>query len=140
MEIDLMTLAKQTAYPPEAFLFVQRGLEFTVRRVHGEKAMQPQQTKVEDTPSRHVSGQLLCQGLRDYALQQYGLLARTVLKQWHINSTEDFGKIVFAMVESGLMQKTDQDTVHDFVDVFDFNQAFAAELELTVKRTTTEQR
>ncbi len=139
MEIDLLTLAKQTAYPPEAFLFVQRGLEFTVRRVHGEKAVQPQ-AKEENAPSRHVSGQMLCQGLRDYALQQYGLLARTVLKQWHINSTEDFGKIVFAMVESGLMQKTDDDTVHDFVDVFDFNQAFAAELELTVKKVTTEKR
>lgn len=129
MEIDLLTLAKQSGYPAEAFLFVQRGLEYTVRRVHGERPAQPSER--EKSPSRHVTGQMLCQGLRDYALQQYGLLARTVLKQWHIHSTEDFGKIVFAMVESGLMQKTPEDTVQDFVDVFDFNQAFAAELELS---------
>ena len=72
-----------------------------------------------------MSGQQLCEGLREYALQQWGYLARTVLRRWNITSTVDFGKIVFALVEIGQMQKTDDDTLDDFRNVFDFRAAFA---------------
>ena len=125
MEIDLAGVAKTTKYPLDAFLFVQRGLDFTVRRTHGDP--QPQQEPAE----RHISGQILCAGLRDYAIAQYGLLARTVLRQWHIQGTEDFGHIVFAMIEAGLMQKTPEDSLRDFASVYDFNEAFTAELQFT---------
>ena len=125
MEYDLVKIAKQTPYPLDAFFFVQRGLDFTVRKIHGEP--DPQAT----SGSRHISGQALCQGLREYALTQYGLLAKTVLKQWHIRGTEDFGQIVFAMVNAGLMQKTPEDSIDDFRCVFDFETAFTATLELS---------
>jgi uncharacterized repeat protein (TIGR04138 family) len=73
---------------------------------------------------RHISGQQLCLGLRDYALLQYGRLARTVLSSWGVRRTEDFGRIVFAMVEAGWMRKQDEDTIEDFENVFDFDEAF----------------
>lgn len=125
MAMDLPVVARSTKYPLDAFIFVQRGLDFTVRRIHGE----PQAS--DEVGSRHVSGQELCLGLRDYAIQQYGMMARTVLRRWNILSSEDFGHIVFAMVDAGLMHKTDEDTIRDFVGVYDFAEAFASSLQLS---------
>lgn len=121
---DLCAIAAKTKYPVEAFLFVQRGLDYTVRKRHGEPKPDKQGT------SRHVTGHDLCLGLRDFAIKEYGLLARSVLRRWHINSCEDFGHIVFTMVENGLMQKTDEDHISDFVGVFDFAEAFSPQLSL----------
>ncbi len=132
MEQDLLKVVKRTKYPLEAFAFVQRGLDFTVRNVHGptpdEQELDPANT------NRHITGRQLCEGLRAYAIEQYGLLARPVLRHWHITSSEDFGHVVFAMVEAGLMYKTDEDTIDDFVGVFDFRDAFAPRLVLDEKR------
>ena len=125
MSADLITVARSTKYAVDAFVFVQRGLDFTVRRIHGEPG-------AEDEPgSRHVSGQQLCVGLRDYAVEQYGLMARTALRHWHVLGSEDFGHIVFAMVDAGLMAKTDDDTIRDFAGALDFSRDFTAELEIS---------
>jgi uncharacterized repeat protein (TIGR04138 family) len=103
-------------YPPEAYDFVQRGLSHTVKKIHGI---------VEDPEaSRHVTGQQLCEGLREYALTQWGLMARTVLWRWGIGSTLDFGRIVFALIEVGQMQRTPDDSIEDFRNVFEFRTAF----------------
>lgn len=103
-------------YPVEAFEFVQQGLSYTVQKLHGELK--------EEKVSRHVTGRDLCEGLREFALMNWGLLARTVLARWNVRKTIDFGRIVFALVDSGHMQKTDDDTLEDFRDVFDFKKAF----------------
>jgi uncharacterized repeat protein (TIGR04138 family) len=100
-------------YPVEALDFVQRGLLHTVVQIHGRK--------VVPGHSRHVSGQQLCLGLKDYALLRWGLMARTVLRRWGITATLDFGHIVFSLVEAGLLKTTEQDTLDDFRDVFDFS-------------------
>jgi uncharacterized repeat protein (TIGR04138 family) len=110
-------------YPPEAYEFIQKGLSYTVRQIHGELKEAGDDVKAADV-SRHVSGPQLCQGLRDYALSQWGLLARTVLRRWNITSTLDFGRIVFALVDAGHMQKTDDDTLDDFKAVYEFRGAF----------------
>jgi uncharacterized repeat protein (TIGR04138 family) len=116
-EIDLAELASDVGlYPPEAFEFIQQGLAFTVQQIHGPKA--------SPKAKRHVTGQDLCEGLRQYAIGQWGFLARTVLRRWNITSTLDFGRIVFALIEVGQMQKTDDDTIDDFKDVYDFRTAF----------------
>ncbi len=114
-------------YPIDAFEFVHRGLAHTVAHIHGT-------APVEDPAARHVCGQQLCQGLREYALSQWGLMAKTVLQRWNITSTLDFGKIVFAMVDNGLMQKTDRDSLDDFRAVFDFNTAFDAGYRIKVSK------
>ena len=113
-----MRAMEATGFPPQAFNFVREGLEHTVKLVHGSG-----EGKGEDE-SRHVSGQQLCMGLRSFAVKQYGLLARTVLRSWNVHSTADFGKMVFAMIDAGLMRKTDEDQLEDFVAVFDFDEAF----------------
>jgi uncharacterized repeat protein (TIGR04138 family) len=104
-------------YPLEAFEFVRHGLGQTVHQIHGASKMN------EDTEC-HVSGKQLSWGLRNYAVQRYGMMAKTVLRHWGIHRTNDFGRIVFTMVESKLMQKTDEDDVRDFDNVFEFDAAF----------------
>lgn len=115
--ISLQEIASRTRYPIDAFHFVRLGLDFTVRRHH-------QHPEMMDEIDRHVSGQVLCEGLRDYAIEQYGLMAQTMLERWNIRRTEDFGHIVFAMVEGQLMQATPSDSIRDFDNGFDFKTAF----------------
>ncbi len=109
-------------YAPEAFEFIRQGLGHTVRMVHGEGAL----SDPAPDESRHVSGQQLCLGLRDFAICQYGMLARTVLNRWGVRRTDDFGRIVFAMIDLQLMRKTDQDSMEDFRAVYDFGEAFGS--------------
>jgi len=73
---------------------------------------------------RHISGQELAHGVRDLALAQYGLLARTVLEHWGIHSTDDLGEIVFAMVDCGVLTKREEDRLEDFRSLYDFEEVF----------------
>ena len=131
---DLLAVAAETRYPLDAFIFVQRGLDYTVRQEHGEIDNE-QELDADEMQSRHVDGAALCWGLRDFAIQQYGLMARTVLKRWQIYSCKDFGCIVFAMVDAGLMHTTDDDSIDDFVRVFNFADAFSHSLQLSENNT-----
>jgi len=122
-QVDLKSiLEKAGGYAPEAYRFISDGLAHTVASIHGEDRVRNAQGIEDD--SLHVSGQELCLGLRDYALRRYGMLARTVLRRWNIHSTEDFGRIVFALVDSGLMRKTEDDVFEDFQGVYDFDEEF----------------
>jgi uncharacterized repeat protein (TIGR04138 family) len=78
-----------------------------------------------DAP-RHISGRELTDSVRRLAIGRYGLLAKAVLEHWGIHETEDVGRVVFAMVEQGLLVKEDDDTPEDFADLFDFEDAFEA--------------
>lgn len=113
---------RTTRFCPSAYVFVQEGLRHTVQRLmeDDDSGLTPE--------NRHISGRQLCLGLRDFALCQYGHLARTVLASYGIRRTEDFGRIAFTLVEVGLMRKTDEDRVEDFEAVFDFDEAFASPL------------
>ena len=81
---------------------------------------------------RHVSGQQLCEAARLYGLQQYGYLAPTVLATWGIRATDDFGEIVFNMIDIGQMRKTRSDRREDFRGVYEFASGFARDLSFVV--------
>lgn len=123
-QIELKTILDEAGgYAIEAYRFLSDGLAHTVGTIHGDDAVSNATDDPEDE-SLHVSGQELCLGLRDYAIRRYGLLARTVLRRWNINATDDFGRIVFALVDAGLMRKTDRDHLEDFQGVYDFDEEF----------------
>ncbi len=103
-------LRKDRRYAVEAYRFVFEALDHTIRKL-GER--------------RHVSGQELLEGIRDLALELFGPLGKTVFNAWGIHRTEDFGEIVFNLVEAELMSKNDKDTRGDFEDGFDFNAVFS---------------
>ncbi len=96
-------------YKFEAYSFVMAALHHTVSKL---------------PKARHITGQELLRGIRDYALDQYGPLARTVLNHWGIKKTDDFGRIVFALVEVGILRKQPEDKIEDFHAVYDFKEAF----------------
>jgi uncharacterized repeat protein (TIGR04138 family) len=73
---------------------------------------------------RHISGRELTESVRDLALDKFGPMARTVLEHWGIRSTEDVGQVVFALVDTGVLIKQETDLPDDFVNVFDFEDAF----------------
>ncbi len=107
-------LAADNRYSREAYFFVREALDHTQRQIG-----RPPRDEV-----RHVTGQQLLEGARDYALSQYGPMALTVLEAWGIRAGEDIGEIVFNMVEAGLLAKTDQDSREDFKGGYRFEEAF----------------
>ncbi|MBN1764398.1 MAG: hypothetical protein JW860_03995 [Sedimentisphaerales bacterium] len=117
-------------YPLKAVDFVRDGLRYTV-----EKSQPRARSRRTDPAARHqphhVSGQQLCQGLRDLALERWGLMARRVLAHWKITSTRDFGEIVFMLVNNGWMQKQPHDSIEDFDDVYDFHEAFDRNFDIS---------
>ncbi len=102
-------------YSREAYRFVMAALEHTVREA-GER--------------RHVSGQELLEGIRDLGRDRFGMMAPAVFNAWGISETEDFGRVVFNLVEAGVLSKRDEDSVDDFRDGFDFATAFEPEYDL----------
>jgi uncharacterized repeat protein (TIGR04138 family) len=108
-------VAKDSRYTREAYLFVREALDHTQKMIG--------KAPKDDLP-RHVSGQQLLEGVRDFALQQYGPMAMTVLNEFGIQRCEDFGELVFNMVENSLLAKTDKDSRDDFKGGYDFDDAF----------------
>jgi len=110
-------------HPPRAYEFVHEGLDYTVTMIHGARINNGKE-------NRHVSGAQLCEGLRELALARWGRLARTVLHRWNIQSTLDFGRIVFSLIDAGQLQKLDEDSIEDFRDIFDFETALEADYRI----------
>jgi uncharacterized repeat protein (TIGR04138 family) len=109
-------LTDDTRFQREAYVFVREGLDHTQKRVG--------KNRKED--GKHVSGQQLLDGIREYALDQYGPMSHAVLQEWGIHCCENIGEIVFNMVKAGLLKKTDQDSPDDFKGGYDFHEAFRA--------------
>lgn len=104
-------------YTPDAYHFVFRALDFVLERQGSVRG--------QDLPDdQHVSAIELLDGLRAFALELYGPLARLVLERWGIYRTEDFGEIVFGLVECRLLNKQESDRKSDFRNGFNFREAF----------------
>ena len=86
----------------------------------------------DEEPERHVSGQELCEAMRLYAQDQYGYLAKNVLNHWGLETTKDFGEIVFNLIEIGQMRKTASDAREDFDGVFDFDEGFQRSYQISL--------
>lgn len=91
-------------------------------------------------PERHVSGQELCEAMRQYAHQQYGYMAKSVLNHWSIYSTSDFGELVFNLIDIEQMRKTPNDRREDFDNVFDFDEGFQHSFQFSMPDSTEERR
>ncbi len=101
--------ARDNRYKPDAYEFVMQALHFTQHKFNKET---------------HVTGRELLEGIREFVIEQYGPMAKTVLAHWGITRTLDFGNIVFNMVDKKLLSKTDEDSIEDFKDVYDFEVVF----------------
>jgi len=116
-------VASDPRYQREAYVFLRDALDFTTK----------QQKKVKGATVRHVSGPELLQGVRELALREFGFMARTVFHMWGIQRTDDFGQIVFNLVESNLMSKTDNDSMADFHEIYDLDQALQQDYRIDLQ-------
>ncbi len=114
-EIVESVIARDPRYGPGAYAFVREALDFTQRRTSSETA---------DKVERHVSGQQLLVGIRDFALENYGPMASDLFQEWGIRRCEDFGEIVFNLIESQVLRKTKTDSREDFRGGYDFDETF----------------
>jgi len=101
--------AKDPRYKPDSYEFLMQALHYTQGKLKRQG---------------HISGKELSEGIRDLTIEQYGPMAKTVLNHWGITRTEDFGNIVFNMIDKELLSKTEGDSIDDFKDVYNFNLAF----------------
>ncbi|MEX2000071.1 MAG: Minf_1886 family protein [Gemmatimonadales bacterium] len=124
-DIVEMIRSRDGRYHPQAYLFVLTALEYCQR---------------QRTERGHISGADLARGCRDFALEQFGLTAQAVLDHWGIQQTADFGRMVFTLVELGLLAAQPHDRLEDFDGVYAFGQAFGEYSWSGVSRPTVTQR
>jgi uncharacterized repeat protein (TIGR04138 family) len=100
---------KDRRYKPDGYEFVMQALQYTQKKLKRQG---------------HVSGRELAEGMREFVLKLYGPMARSVLTHWGIRATSDFGAIVFNLIDSKVLSKTENDAAADFENVYDFENAF----------------
>lgn len=115
-------IARDPRYHRDAYLFVREALDHTQKSANKEESIRL--TRLPAEKEKHVTGQQLLAGIREFALAQFGPMTQMVLEEWGIRNCRDFGEIVFNMVESGWLKKTEKDSLEDFDGGYDFNEAF----------------
>jgi len=96
-------------YREDAYIFVMEALAYTQKKYKR---------------SKHVKGEEMLEGMRELLMNKFGPMTVTVLKYWGINTTEDFGNIVFNLVDNKVLSKTDDDNIEEFKDGYDFGEVF----------------
>jgi uncharacterized repeat protein (TIGR04138 family) len=113
--LDLI-VASDPRYTREAYVFLRDALDFTTK----------QQKKIKGTTVRHVAGPELLEGVRQYALKEFGPMVIPVFSFWGINCCEDIGHMVFNLIGAGIFGKTEEDSLEDFKSVYTFEDAFVS--------------
>ncbi len=116
-EVVILICKEDRRFDRKAYEFVRLGLDHTVRELRKKDSARAER-------SRHVAGPELLEGLKVYALDQYGPLTKTVLNAWGVKRCRDFGDIVFNLIEYNVFSKTENDRREDFADIYDFDDAF----------------
>ena len=120
-------LRQDRRYKIEAYAFVFDALGYAHKVLGMGTVRTSEEGAVESgeegsAGERHLTGQQLCEAIRQYALEQYGYMAKCVLNSWGVYATGDFGEIVFNLIRIGQMRKTKEDRREDFDNVFDFDE------------------
>lgn len=131
-------LCRDKRYHFDAYVFVFEALRHAQEKLGMGTEYAAKEEREDDEPQRHVSGQELCEAMRLYAHQQYGYMAKSVLNHWGIESTGDFGEIVFNLIEIEQMRKTPHDSREDFENVFDFEEGFQHSFRISMSDSSEE--
>lgn len=133
MDFDEATRAlceKDKRYTPQAYHLVRLALDYAQKKVHGEAKKSKEGSHA---PNRHVTGEQLLDGFREYVLNTYGPMSYHLLQNWGLKKTVDVGHIVFGLIDQGLFGRSDDDNLSDFENLFDFKEAFLRPFEPTSK-------
>jgi uncharacterized repeat protein (TIGR04138 family) len=130
-------LQEDRRYKIDAYAFVFEALNYAHSQLGMGTERQPEAEEEPEEGSpreaeRHLTGQQLCEAIRQYALDQYGYMAQCVLNSWGVHATSDFGEIVFNLIGIGQMRKTTDDQREDFDDVFDFDTGLRQSFKISL--------
>ena len=110
----------------QAYVFVREALSEAQELKFGNE---------EKNESRgHISARELLEGVSSLGKRRYGMMAASVFRHWGIQSTADFGRVVFEMIELGDMKKTENDVFEDFVDIYSFDDVFGRDYAVDVSK------
>ena len=123
-------VTRDRRYPIEAYFFVRDALSFAADSMELSNQYRHDSEVYESAEEHHLTGQQLSEAIRDFAMNQFGYMARIVLKNWGIDNTSCFGDIVYNMIEIGWMKKSDQDKRSHFDNVYEFKAAFDERFEI----------
>lgn len=115
-------------YHPDAYRFVDQALRHTQRRLC--RSAENARDEELDEEAAHISGPELLNGIRELAINEFGLMTIPVFRHWGVKATDDFGRIVFDFIERGAMRKTDRDQLADFFGVYEFAQVFDQDYQI----------
>src|SRR6266700_5644113 len=107
-------VATDPRYQRDVYVLLRDALDFTTK----------QQKKIKGVSVRHVTGPELLDGVRRYALKEFGPMVMTVFDSWGVHSCEDVGNMVFNLIGAGVLGKTAEDTIEHFTTLYDFAEAF----------------
>jgi uncharacterized repeat protein (TIGR04138 family) len=113
-----------------AYYFLLDALDWTMSRLGRD-----QLTGEE----RHIGGRELLQGIKEFGAEQFGPMAAMVFEHWGVQRTDDFGEIVFNLIDAELLSRRPTDSRLDFADGFDFQSTFAEKHRQTLLRISTAQ-
>lgn len=130
----LKTESTSLKYHTDAYRFIDSALRFTQKRLNRQSSGNDEL----DDEGAHISGPELLDGVRELALQEFGLMTILVFQHWGVRSTDDFGRIVFDFIERGAMRKTEQDQVTDFFAVYDFEEVFDRDFRIDLSEAFRE--
>ncbi|MCO6455272.1 MAG: hypothetical protein J5I93_08220 [Pirellulaceae bacterium] len=130
-------LEQDPRFKLEAYQFVRDALSYAqeVLEMGGsgpEAAGEADEASCSTRPENHLTGQQLCEAIRQYAIDQFGYMAKAVLNSWGVRKTSDFGDIVYNLIDIGYMKKSKTDRREDFDNVYDFDEAFLAQFRITL--------
>ncbi len=111
-------------YQLNAYQFVRDALAYAQEVLPNEES--------EDENEPHLTGQQLCEAIRLFAIDQFGYMSKTVLNNWGIQGTSDFGEIVYNLIDIGMMKKSETDQREHFSEVYSFEKAFVEDFQITV--------
>jgi len=117
-------LQSDLRYQLHAYQFVRDSLAYA------QEVLPNDASEAEIEP--HLSGQELCEAIRLFAIDQFGYMSKTVLNNWGIQGTNDFGEIVYNLIDIGMMKKSETDEREHFSDVYSFEKAFVEDFQIDV--------
>ncbi|MEM9161011.1 MAG: Minf_1886 family protein [Verrucomicrobiota bacterium] len=127
-EVVELIVKEDDRYTKGGYSFLRKALDFTIDKER------KRQGKVVTRKQRHVTGQELLVGIKEYALDQYGPMAYTLLTSWGVLRCEDIGEMVFNLIEYGIFSKNDDDSREDFSSIFTFEEAFVKPFQPSRRR------
>ena len=128
----LMEVARRDQrYAYEAYELIFAVLEHTQKTL-GRGVAEP--TRENEAAAKHVAGAELVRGACDLAKNEFGRMARVVFQMWGINATgDDFGSIVFNLIDANLLTKTDADSQEDFRNLFNLDEMLKNGFEICLE-------